>query len=373
MYDLLDDDNDIGGGAQFHQQNQQQYKTGWYGSDRRKQQYGYQQQQQQQKSYHQHLPNGYGERTTVKATSSAVTTPAKRVDRSQQQHPHRAWSESDGLDRCGGGSDWLYGTTSCGGFVQQSQNQKQKHRQHPVLMPPPPVPYYCAVEAAAAGFIQYVRKSPSGWWMRKRNRRRRKRIQIKKQRDKRQKKKKTLSRHRSTSAGSSRNSHCTSTTDDGGDDDGGDDDGGVGIHNSGTGSGSNSDGAGDSNSDDQECSDGEFIGALAAAAAIGHDPEREWMFRGSAGDPIAHWDQYDSDSDSFNADARAAADNDIILEWTTEILAGDIRRTQPLENGKYSDKFGFRHGEFLNPILQETNIRLLNTIFSARESNNRCI
>lgn len=87
--------------------------------------------------------------------------------------------------------------------------------------------------------------------------------------------------------------------------------------------GSNSEnGDSGSDSDQMDDSDGEFIGALAAAAVAGHDPDREWMQRSSDGDPTADWDRYESsDSDS----AAVAADDGNAIEWTAEIVASDLR------------------------------------------------
>jgi len=218
----------------------------------------------------------------VRGLSSEAFTPGKA---GRMQHPHRAWSESDGLDQCGGG------------LVQQNRNQ---HRLQ--LLPPPPVPYYCATEAAISGFVQYVHKSPYGWWTRTKNKRRRRRYRN----IKRKQSDKTIAnvdRRRSSSAGGN---GCTITDDENSD---------------GSGSGSNSD-HGESNSDEQD-SDGEFIGALAAAAAFGQDPDREWSQRGNAGDPIADWDRYDCESDS-----SAEPDDNDMVEWTAEIMATDIRRKQ---------------------------------------------
>lgn len=80
-------------------------------------------------------------------------------------------------------------------------------------------------------------------------------------------------------------------------------------------------------------SDGEFIGALAAAAAEGHDPDREWMRHGSDGDPTADWDRYDSsDSDSVVVEL----DDENTLEWTAEIVATDLRHGPPASHvGKF--------------------------------------
>lgn len=239
-----------------------------------------------------------------------VTTPATpgRADKSQQ--PHRAWSESDGLDRCGGGG--------ISGFVQSQQQQKQKK---PLPLPPPPVPYYCAAEAAASGFVQCVHKSPGGWWTRKKNQRRTKKNKRKTRRPRQQNEQAiAMNRHRSSSAGGNVNhSSCyTSTTDD---DDGDEDD-----ENDGD---SGSDG-GNSHSDQE--SDGEFIGALAAAAAFGHDPDREWTRHGTAGNPVADWDQYDSDSDSAFDDTN---DSDVV-EWTVEIAATDLRRRPSFKKCKFT-------------------------------------
>lgn len=192
-----------------------------------------------------------------------------------------------------------------------------------MLMPPPPVPYYCAVEAAASGFAQFVHKSPADWWSRAKDRSRR----IKRQRQERSGKSTaamTVRRRRSASAGG--NGWY--------DDDDNDDN----IEN-GDGSGSESGDVG-SDSDDQD-SDGEFIGALAAAAAVGHDPDREWT--GSAGgDPTADWEQWcssaSSDSDA-NPTTVDGAHGRQAIEWTTEIVATDLRRTCPVRNGKSCPNF----------------------------------
>jgi len=118
-----------------------------------------------------------------------------------------------------------------------------------------------------------------------------------------------IDRRRSSSAGGN---GCTITDDENSD---------------GSGSGSNSD-HDESNSDEQD-SDGEFIGVLAAAAAFGQDPDREWSQRGNAGDPVADWDRYDCESDS-----SVEHEDDDMVEWTTEIMATDIRR-KPHQNCKY--------------------------------------
>lgn len=251
-------------------------KKGW-----RKQQYDYQHRLQQQ-------PNIYG---SVRGLSSTVVTPVKA---GRIHHPHRAWSESDGIDQCGGG------------LVPQNRNQ-----QKPQLLPPPPVPYYCAAEAAVSGFVQYVHKSPGGWWKRNKNKQRRRRCRNMK-RKQNGKTTTEVGRCRSYSAGGN---VCTTTDDEISD---------------GSGSGSNSD-HGESNSDEQD-SDGEFIGALAAAAAFGQDPDREWSQRGNAGDPVADWDRYDCETDS-----SAEPDDNNMIEWTTEIMATDIRLKQPHQNCKHKN------------------------------------
>lgn len=245
----------------------------------RKQQHDYKNRLQQQS-------NSYG---SVKGLSSVALTPGRS---GRMQHPHRAWSESDGLDQCGGS------------LVKQNRNH-----QKPQLLPPPPIPYYCAAEAAASGFVQYVHKSPGGWWTRTKNKRGRRRHRNMKRKPN-GKITTTIDRRRSSSAGGN---GCTITDDENSD---------------GSGSGSNSD-LGESNSDEQD-SDGEFIGVLAAAAAFGQDPDREWSQRGNAGDPVADWDRYDCESDS-----SAEHEDDDMVEWTTEIMATDIRRKQPHPKCKY--------------------------------------
>jgi len=244
----------------------------------RKQQHDYKNRLQQQ-------PNRYG---SVRGLSSVALTPGRS---GKMQHPHRAWSESDGLDQCGGI------------LIKQNQNQ-----QKPQLLPPPPIPYYCAAEAAVSGFVQYVHKSPGGWWTRTKNKRRRRRHRNMKRKPK-GKIITAIDRRRSSSAGGN---GCTITDDENSD---------------GSGSGSNSD-HDESNSDEQD-SDGEFIGVLAAAAAFGQDPDREWSQRGNAGDPVADWDRYDCESDS-----SVEHEDDDMVEWTTEIMATDIRR-KPHQNCKY--------------------------------------
>lgn len=246
----------------------------------RKIHYDYQNQLQQQS-------NRYG---SVRGLSSVALTPGRSQ---KMKHPHRAWSESDGLDKYGGG------------LVQQIRNQ-----QKPQLLPPPPVPYYCDAEAAESGFVQYVHKSPGGWWIRTKNKRRRIRCKNMKRNQSGKTNTTVIDRRRSSSAGA----NGYNITDD--------------ENSEGSDSGSNSD-HGESNSDEQD-SDGEFIGALAAAAAFGQDPEREWLQRGSAGDPVADWDRYDYDSDS-----STEPDDDNMIEWTAEIVATDIRRKQPYQNCKY--------------------------------------
>lgn len=248
-----------------------------------------------------------GERT------SATATPEEEYADRAERRPHRAWSESDGLDRCGGGG------------VQQRQRQKAVP---PVLMPPPPVPYYCAAEAAASGFAQFVHKSPADWWSRAKDRSRR----IRKERQRGGgKSAATVRRRRSASAGGNGRWY----------DDDGCGGGGDGV---GNGDGSGSDSAGDvgSDSDDQD-SDGEFIGALAAAAAVGHDPDREWT--GSAGgDPTADWEQWGSSSASGSdgdADLANSAHRRQAIEWTAEIVATDLRRTCPVRNGKSRPNLSF--------------------------------
>lgn len=248
----------------------------------------------QQFNNHKNKPNGYcfGDR------SSAAATPEKS---GRSQHPHRAWSESDGLDRCGDGAP-----------------QHQKSQQKVLLLPPPPVPYYCAAEAAASGFMQFVHKSPSGWWTREKNRHQTRRIQS----NSHQKHKTTPLKnhhHRSASVGGNGYSSNCCTTSDGDDSD-----------DSGSGSGSNF-GDGGSNSDEQD-SDGEFIGALAAAAVVGHDPNREWAQQGASGDPIADWDCCYSDSED-SATETIAIDGEV--EWTTEIVATDLRHGCPYRNGTF--------------------------------------
>jgi len=135
------------------------------------------------------------------------------------------------------------------------------------------VPYYCAADAAASGFVQYARRSAAGWRTRTDDR----------------------PRGRKT-AGPCGGRPC-------------DDDCGCGSD-------------ADADSDGQR-SDGEFIGTLAAAAAVGHRPEREWARRGLCGDPAADWHRYGDDSDS------TADDGVVTVEWTTEIVATDVRRTRP--------------------------------------------
>ncbi|XP_060846942.1 uncharacterized protein LOC132926589 isoform X2 [Rhopalosiphum padi] len=277
IFDQLD--NNDHGTEQHRQPYQQQYEINNYNSmcgkkSRRKQQYNYQHRLQQQL-------NSYG---SVRGLSSVASTPGKS---GKMQHPHRAWSESDGLDQYGGG------------FVQQIQNQ-----QKPQLLLPPPVPYYCAAEAAESGFAQYVHKSPGGWWIRTKNKRRRRRHKSTKRKQSGKTNTTVIDRRRSSSAGP----NGYTVTDD--------------ENSYGSDSGSNSDHS-QSNSDEQE-SDGEFIGALAAAASFGQDPDREWLQRGSAGDPVADWDRYDCESDS-----SAEPNDDNMVEWTTEIMATDIRRKQP--------------------------------------------
>lgn len=212
---------------------------------------------------------------------SAVTTPGI------VPFPHRAWSESEGLDKCGGG--WPYGN----GLGQQ------KKQQRPLLTPPPPVPYYCAAEAAASGFTQFVRKSPGGWWTRAKKRRRMKRRRSRKERQD-QSSESTSNRRRSASAGN--NSYNQ-----------------IDDENNG-----------DSDSDDRD-SDGEFIGALAAAAVVGHNPDREWSRRGAAGDPVADWELYDTDDTSDSVDVD---DDQDTIEWTSEIVATDLRHKWPHRTGK---------------------------------------
>lgn len=227
-------------------------------------------------------------------------TPETPVQLMANRLPHRAWSESDGLDRCGGGG---------GGFGRP---------QKPVLLPPPPppVPYYCAAEAAASGFAQFVRKSPGGWWAREKTRR------LTERGRRRRRRQTATSRRRSASAGGNGSGGCCGpATDD-------DDDGGGGGGSDG----------GCSDSDSDADSDGEFVGALAAAAAVGHDPDREWDRLGAAGDPVADWERSGDRSDSADSAAeesgREAADGADAVEWTTEIVAADLRRSGPVRNGK---------------------------------------
>lgn len=249
--------------------------------------------------------------------ASTVVTPGRT------QHPHRAWSESDGLDRCGGGDIWSYG-----GYGVPVKQQRKQHKR-PLLMPPPPVPYYCAAEAAASGFVQYVRKSPSGWWARRKNRQWRRRTRKKGAASQKKNNataatvKKNQRRRRSISAGGNANhsSYCSTLDDE---------------CNSNNGSDSCSDSADergrDSNSDDQD-SDGEFIGALAAAAIVGNDPYREWSLQRTSGDPVADWERHDSDSDSVIDDYD---DDEDLVEWTNEIVATDLRRKRLFRNGKFT-------------------------------------
>lgn len=315
MFDLLDGDG--GSGQQQCRQHQQLHydmTSSIYGTRRndRKQQHGY--------NCGQHKPSGYS------GIAAVVATPGR------SQQPHRAWSESDGLDRCGDGG-WSY--NGCG--IPAKQRRKRQSR--PLLVPPPPVPYYCAAEAAASGFVQYVRKSPGGWWVKRRNRRRRKRTKSKRTESHGQQRNNktgtsvatTQRRRRSTSAGGNANRrNCCNTTDD-------ECNGVVGGSDSCSDSGN--DGAGDSNSDDQD-SDGEFIGALAAAAAVGNHPDREWSLQGSFGDPIADWEQYDSDSDSAVADDDHDDEDDDLVEWTNEIVATDLRRRKRIfRNGEFTPTF----------------------------------
>jgi len=276
-----DDDRRI---EQLHQNYQQQLEINNYNSvcgkkSWRKKQHVYKHRLQQQ-------PNRYG---SVKGLSSIALTPGRS---GRMQHPHRAWSESDGLDQCGG-----------------SLAQQYRNLQKPQLLPPPPIPYYCAAEAAASGFVQYVHKSPGDWWTRTKNKRRRMRYRNIKRKPS-EKTNSVVDRHRSSSAGGN---GCTITDDENSD---------------GSGSGSNSD-HGESNSDEQD-SDGEFIGVLAAAAAFGQDPDREWSQRGNAGDPVADWDKYDCESDS-----SVEPEDDDMVEWTNEIMATDMRRKQSHQNCKY--------------------------------------
>lgn len=301
VLDILLDDSDIGQQQQYYQQQlNTNYNYNKYGGG------GNWKSQQNNYQKHQQQPHyRYG-------ATSVVTTPATpgRADKSQQ--PHRAWSESDGLDRCGNGS--------ISGFMQSQQQRKQ---QKPLPLPPPPVPYYCAAEAAASGFLQCVHKSPGGWWTRKRNRRRTKKNKRKKRKPRQQNEQVIeINRRRSSSAGGNANqSSCyTSTIDD---DDGDEDDDNDGD--------SGSDGE-NSHSEDQE-SDGEFIGALAAAAEFGHDPDREWTRHGAAGNPVADWDQYDSDSDSALDDINDDSD---VVEWTVEISATDLRRQRSYRKCKFT-------------------------------------
>jgi len=283
VYDLFDDNCDDGNGTQY-QLNQQPYPASHYdrhvGGVHRKHR-NHQQMQQKQL-------NSYG------GTIAAVVTPG-RVG--LVQYPYRAWSESDGLNRCGGG------------------DTGQRKQQNMLPLPPPPVPYYCAAEAAASGFLQFVRKSPGNWWTRIKNHRRRRRN------DQQNIKSTTaVNMHRSTSADdkgsksdccSITTAKCTIVSDKDKDSDNSND------------SGSNSD-SNRSNSEDQD-SDGEFIGALAAAAAFGHNLNHEWTYRRAPGDPLSDWDICISDSNSDTDDGD-------MLEWTTEIMATDLRCNQPYQN-----------------------------------------
>jgi len=123
-------------------------------------------------------------------------------------------------------------------------------------------------------------------------------------------------RRRSASAGGDgNNSGCCTTTDEDNSED--------------SRSASDSD---DGNSDGQE-SDGEFIGALAAAAVVGHHPEREWMQHGITGDPVSDWDRFDSESSESATEDVAVAVSDSI-EWTAEIVATDLRRRCSHRSGK---------------------------------------
>lgn len=293
VFDQLD--NNDHSSEQYNQSFQQQHEINNYNSmygkkSGKKKQYDYQHRLQQQ-------PNRYG---SVRGLSSIALTPGRSQ---KMQHPHRAWSESDGLDKYGGG------------LVQQIRNQ-----QKPQLLPPPPVPYYCDAEAAESGFVQYVHKSPGDWWIRTKNKRRRIRCKNMKRKQSGKTDTTVIDRRRSSSAGAN---GCNITDDE---------------NSEGSDSGSNSDHE-ESNSDEQD-SDGEFIGALAAAAAFGQDPEREWLR--NAGDPVAYWDRcnYDSDSSTEPVD-------DNMMEWTAEIMATDIRRKQPYQNcSKFSMSSRIAHDSF---------------------------
>lgn len=110
------------------------------------------------------------------------------------------------------------------------------------------------------------------------------------------------------------------------------------YRNCDTGGSDSDDTDGDANSDGQD-SDGEFIGTLAVAAVVGHDPEREWAERGLSGNPVADWDRYSDDNDSVtddDDDNGGSDDDDIMIEWTTEIVATELGRTRSRRNGKFS-------------------------------------
>lgn len=291
VYDLFDDNCDDGDDP-HHQYNQHPYIASHYGRHVG----GVHRKHRNQQQLLQKQLNSYG------GTIAAVVTPG-RVG--LVQYPYRAWSESEGLNRCGGG------------------DTGQRKQQNMLPLPPPPVPYYCAAEAAVSGFLQFVRKSPGNWWTRTKNHRRRRQNRNKKRRNGQQNSKSTtaINRRRSTSAGDKGNksdyyptttAKCTTVSDKDNDSDNSDD------------SCSNSDG---NRSNSDQDSDGEFIGALAAAAAFGHNPNHEWTYRRAPGDPVANWDICISDSNSDTDDGD-------MLEWTTEIMATDLRRNQPYKNCK---------------------------------------
>ncbi|VVC45702.1 Hypothetical protein CINCED_3A013429 [Cinara cedri] len=306
LFDLIDGDDD----QQQYQQLPYNTTTNVYGESRnhRKQKHNYNYYGHQQPSEY------YG-------IAAAVATPGRT------QYPNRAWSESEGLDQYGG-SGWSYS-----GYDVPVKQQRKQHK-WPLLMPPPPVPYYCAAEAAASGFIQYVRKSPGGWWMRRKNRQQRRRTKSKKTASQQRKDvtataiTKNHRRRRSASAGGNVNhSSCCSTTDDECNS----------INDSDSCSDSANEGGGDSTSDDQD-SDGEFIGALAAAATVGTDPYREWSLQRSSGDPVVDWERCDSDSDSVVTVDNYDDDDNNLVEWTNEIVATDLRRKRLFRKGSISSR-----------------------------------
>lgn len=206
---------------------------------------------------------------------------------SQQQAPYRTCSESEGLDRY-----WLYGPGNSA-YASSSRDQQKA-----VLPPPPPPLHYCGSDGTktASRYRQYLRPSAASWLKRRK--------QLRRLAQKQQKK-----GSRKNSAPNSRSSSCIrngSHTENDSDSD-------TDITNN------------DSDSDSEE-SDGDFVGPLAAASLAGcrrhsSDSDSDLNDGGEEladADPMAEWERLDpSESEDYNC---------VPLEWTAEIVAGDLRK-----------------------------------------------